>query len=121
MTYPVVTDPARDGISVTVACRVLGFSRQAYYQWLADSVSERDWSDAHAANAILDAHVEVHSSYHVTPMARLAPTANCPSNPPAHRSSRTCPPIMRRCGMTRSATMASSLPVSRVTSPTFCA
>lgn len=56
MTYPVVTDLARDGISVTVACRVLGFSRQAYYQWLAEPVSDREWSDAHAANAVLDAH-----------------------------------------------------------------
>mgnify|MGYP006900485995 CR=1 FL=1 len=56
MTYPVVTDLARDGISVTVECRVLGFSRQAYYQWLAEPVSDREWSDAHAANAVLDAH-----------------------------------------------------------------
>lgn len=58
MTYPVVTDLARDGISVTVSCRVLGFSRQAYYQWLADPVSDREWSDAHAANAVLDAHAD---------------------------------------------------------------
>ncbi len=56
MSYPVVTDLARDGIPVKLSCRVLGFTRQAYYQWLADPVSQREWSDAHAANAVLDAH-----------------------------------------------------------------
>lgn len=35
---------------------MLGFSRQAYYQWRADPVSDREWSDAHVANAVLDAH-----------------------------------------------------------------
>ena len=40
MTYPVVKDLARDGIAVKLSCRVLGFSRQAYYQWLAEPVSE---------------------------------------------------------------------------------
>ena len=58
MTYPVVTDLARDGIPVKLSCRVLGFSRQAYYAWLAKPVSEREWSDAHAANAVLDAHAD---------------------------------------------------------------
>ena len=58
MTYPVVKDLARDGIPVKLSCRVLGFSRQAYYQWLAEPVSEREWSDAHAANAVLDAHAD---------------------------------------------------------------
>ncbi len=58
MTYPVVKDLARDGIPVKLSCRVLGFSRQAYYQWLAEPVSEREWSDAHAANAALDAHAD---------------------------------------------------------------
>lgn len=58
MTYPVVKDLARDGIPVMLSCRVLGFSRQAYYQWLAEPVSTREWSDAHAANAVLDAHAD---------------------------------------------------------------
>ena len=31
MTCPVVKDLARDGIPVKLSCRVLGFSRQAYY------------------------------------------------------------------------------------------
>jgi len=58
MTFPVVTDLADDGVPVSLSCRVLGFSRQAYYQWLADPVSDREWSDAHAANAVLDAHAD---------------------------------------------------------------
>ncbi|GAB2470478.1 hypothetical protein GCM10027030_01460 [Luteococcus sediminum] len=56
MTFPVVTELAGDGVPVKLTCRVLGFSRQAYYQWLTDPVSDREWSDAHAANAVLDAH-----------------------------------------------------------------
>ncbi|GAB37551.1 putative transposase [Gordonia sputi NBRC 100414] len=58
MTFPVVTDLAGDGVPVKLSCRVLGFSRQAYYQWLADPVSERERSDAQAANAVLDAHAD---------------------------------------------------------------
>jgi putative transposase len=37
-----------------LACRVLGFSKQAYYQWLAEPVSDRDWADAHLINAARD-------------------------------------------------------------------
>lgn len=55
MTYPVVADLARDGIPVSLSCRVLGFSRQAYYQWAAAPVSDRELSDAYATNAVLKA------------------------------------------------------------------
>jgi hypothetical protein len=34
-----------------MACRVLGLSRQGYYQWLADPVCQRDCDDAHAIDA----------------------------------------------------------------------
>jgi len=43
-------------VPVAVTCRVLGFSRQAYYAWLADPVSDRDLVDAYATNAAIDAH-----------------------------------------------------------------
>jgi putative transposase len=43
-------------VPVAVACRVLKLSRQAYYQWLAGPVSQRDWDDAHAIKALLDIH-----------------------------------------------------------------
>ncbi len=40
-------------VPVAVACRVLGLSRQGYYQWLKDPVSQRDWDDAHLINVVL--------------------------------------------------------------------
>ncbi len=43
-------------VPVAVACRVLGFSSQGYYQWLAEPVSQRDWDDAHAINVLRDIH-----------------------------------------------------------------
>lgn len=63
MMFPLVTDMARSGgkqmrVPVAVSCRVLGFSRQAYYSWLADPVSQRDWDDAHLINAAIDLHAE---------------------------------------------------------------
>jgi putative transposase len=56
MTYPLVEDLAADGIPVAVTCRVLGFSKQAFYGWRSDPVSQRDWDDAHVINAALDIH-----------------------------------------------------------------
>ncbi|MBE4719521.1 IS3 family transposase [Pseudarthrobacter sp. AB1] len=56
MKFPLVLDLAADGIPVAVACRVLGFSKQAFYAWKAAPVTERDWSDAHLINAALDVH-----------------------------------------------------------------
>ena len=56
MIYPLVRDLADDGIAVKVACRVLGFSTQGFYKWVAAPVSARDWDDAHLLNAIIDIH-----------------------------------------------------------------
>ena len=36
MKYPLVRELSRDGIPVTVTCRVLKFSTQGYYQWLRE-------------------------------------------------------------------------------------
>ncbi len=56
--FPLVRELAVAGapvrVSVAVACRVLGFSKQAYYQWLANPVSDRDWDEAHLINAARD-------------------------------------------------------------------
>ena len=49
MTYPLVQDLAADGIPVTVTCGLLGFSRQAFYAWQADPVSERDLVDVRSS------------------------------------------------------------------------
>jgi transposase InsO family protein len=56
MTYPLVRDLAVDGIPVTVTCRVLKFSPQAFYAWCAHPVSERDLVDAYATNAAFEVH-----------------------------------------------------------------
>ena len=56
MMYPLVLDLAADGIPVAVTCRVLGFSKQAFYAWRKNPVSQRDWDDAHLINAALDIH-----------------------------------------------------------------
>ena len=45
-------------VPVAVACRVLGLSRQGYYQWLKDPVSQRDWDDAHLINVVLELHAD---------------------------------------------------------------
>ncbi|MGY2093371.1 IS3 family transposase [Nocardia gipuzkoensis] len=58
MSYPLVLDLAADGIPVTVTCRVLGFSTQAFYKWKRCPVSQRDWDDAHLINAALDIHAD---------------------------------------------------------------
>ena len=56
MRYPLVLDLAADGIPVTVTCRVLGFSTQAFYAWKKDPVTDREWNDAHLINAATDVH-----------------------------------------------------------------
>ena len=43
-------------VPVAVACGVLGLSRQGYYLWLKCPLSQRDWDDAHAINALRDIH-----------------------------------------------------------------
>lgn len=58
MIYPLVTDLAVEGIPVAVTCRVLEFSKQGYYRWRANPVTERDWVDAHLVNAALDIHAD---------------------------------------------------------------
>lgn len=58
MMFSLVTDLACVGVPVAVACGVLKFSRQAYYQWLAHPVSERALVDAYAIDAALDFHAD---------------------------------------------------------------
>lgn len=58
MSYPLVRDLAADAIPVAVTCRVLGFSRQAFYAWCAAPVSDRELVDAYATNAAFEVHAE---------------------------------------------------------------
>ena len=62
MMFPLVLDPAAEGIPVRLTCGVLGFSTQAFYKWHARPVSDRDWADAHVVNAIVDVHADDPSS-----------------------------------------------------------
>ena len=41
MMYPLVRELAADNIPVAVTCRVLGFSKQAFYAWNANPVCRR--------------------------------------------------------------------------------
>jgi len=56
MMFPLVRDLAVDSIPVAVTCRVLGFSKQAFYTWNANPVSQRDWDDAHLIHAAREIH-----------------------------------------------------------------
>lgn len=56
MSYPLVLELAADGIAVTLICRVLGFSKQGFYRWRANPVTERDFADAHLINTAMDIH-----------------------------------------------------------------
>ena len=57
MMFPLVLELAADRrIPVAVTCRVLGFSKQAYFAWRRDPVSQRDWDNAHFINAAFDIH-----------------------------------------------------------------
>jgi putative transposase len=56
MIYPLVRELAAGGIPVVVTCRVLKIARQPYYRWLAAPVTAVEWTAAHRADAIFDAH-----------------------------------------------------------------
>jgi transposase InsO family protein len=56
MRYPLVRELAAEGVPVAVTCRVLGFSKQAFYKWARNPVTDRDWNDAHLINQMLDIH-----------------------------------------------------------------
>jgi hypothetical protein len=56
MSFPLVLDLAADGIPVAVTCRVLGFSKQAFYKWKTNPVSDRDRANAYLINAALGIH-----------------------------------------------------------------
>jgi hypothetical protein len=90
MMFPLVLDLAADSIPVAVTCRVLGFSKQAFYQWRADPVSQRDWDDAQLINAAVDIHhddpefgyrfIPTNSPATASPPAATASTGYAPSS-----------------------------------------
>ncbi|WP_245920951.1 IS3 family transposase [Brachybacterium timonense] len=54
--YPLVSELADDGIPVAVSLRVLKLSRQPYYRWRHQQVTNAELIEAYRANALLDAH-----------------------------------------------------------------
>lgn len=60
MIYPLVREMAAAGarvrVPVAVACRVLGFSEQAYYQWLKQPVSAREAEEQHLIGVLRELH-----------------------------------------------------------------
>ena len=58
MMFPLVADLAAEGVPVKLTCGLLGFSPQAFYKWKKRPVTDRDWSDAHTINAIVDVHAD---------------------------------------------------------------
>lgn len=62
MIYPLVREMAAAGaqvrVPVAVACRVLGFSEQAYYQWLRSPKSAREIEEAHLIEVLRELHEE---------------------------------------------------------------
>ncbi|MGW2785053.1 IS3 family transposase [Streptomyces populi] len=56
--YPLVKEPAGDGMPVTVTCRVLKLAGQPYYRWLERPVTDAEFEQAARANALFDAHLE---------------------------------------------------------------
>lgn len=58
MIYPLVRELAVDRIPIAVIYRVLGFSKQAFFNWRASPVPQRDWDNAHRTNAVIDLHLD---------------------------------------------------------------
>ena len=53
-----MSELAADGIPVAVSLRVLKLSRQPYYRWRHQQVTNAELIEAYRANALLDAHVD---------------------------------------------------------------
>ena len=58
MKFPLVRELADEGFPVALTCGVLGFARQSFYEWEPGPISQRDWDDAHLANALFDLHLD---------------------------------------------------------------
>lgn len=60
MIFPLVREMATPGarirVPVAVACRVLGFSTQAYFKWRAEPIGKREREDAETINKLVDLH-----------------------------------------------------------------
>ncbi|WP_182172712.1 IS3 family transposase [Flaviflexus equikiangi] len=64
IVFPLVREMAAAGARVrvpaAVVCRVLGFSEQAYYQWLKQPVSAREVEEQHLIGVLGELHIDDH-------------------------------------------------------------
>ena len=58
MSYPLVSELAADGIPVAVSLRVLKLSRQPYFRWREQQVTQAELVEAYRANALRGAHLD---------------------------------------------------------------
>ena len=80
---------------VAACCRVMKVSTSGFYAWQANPVSERDLSDAHLTNTILDIHRMSRGSYgspRVHAELRIGQVARC--------SRKRVERLMRQAGIT---------------------
>lgn len=56
MMFPLVLELAAERIQIAVTCRVLGFSKQAFFKRRKSPESKLDWDSAHLTNAAVDLH-----------------------------------------------------------------
>lgn len=61
--FRLVRELSRDGIDVTVACRMLNNSRSGYYAWASRPPSMRDWDDAQLLDEIYEVHAASRATY----------------------------------------------------------
>lgn len=78
MMLPLVRELAADRIPVAVTCRVLGFSKQAFFKWRAAPISQRDGDNAHLTNAAVDLHRDDPASGIGSSPTRSKPRPDCP-------------------------------------------
>ena len=95
--YPLVRDFGATGAPVAGTCRILDFSRQAFYYWCANQVSARDWDEAHL--------IRVPTTFIRTTLSSGTGSLTTNSKPLATRRQSVvcgdCAPS-KRCSLTRS-------------------
>lgn len=58
MLFPLVRELDADRVPIAVICRVLGFSKQAFSKRRSNTVSQRDWDNAHLTHAAVNIHAD---------------------------------------------------------------
>ena len=92
MMYPLVRDLAADGIPVAVTCRVLGFSKQAFYKWRANPVTAAGLG-RRAPDQRRDRHPRT--------TTRRSATGSSPTNCAAHGITAGANRVARLCSQQR--------------------